>query len=241
MSNKIESPGEIKPTSSFAQNIILAAVIGGVAAAVWFGFPLETTTTSANAPAPVKVEGMTTSLAGIPTKGSPSAKVVVIEFSDFQCPFCARFATGVQPELLARYVEAGTVAWAFRHLPLPEIHPQAVHAAEVAECAGRQGRFWEAHDALFRDQQALAARQALALVQPVLTDSAAVAACVDQGHARERLSADGEEATRLGLRSTPVFLLGTRQPDGTVRIATIVAGARSADEFGRALDALIAQ
>lgn len=241
MPYEIESPGEMGPTSTFAQNTILAVVIGGVAAAVWFGFPIKTTTTSASVPGTVKVEGMITSLSGIPTKGSPSAKVVVIEFSDFQCPFCARFATDVQPELFARYVDAGTVAWAFRHLPLPEIHPMAVNAAEVAECAGRQGRFWEAHDTLFRDQQALAARHALWLVQPILPDSAAVAACVDQGHARERISADVKEATRLGLRSTPVFVVGTRQTDGTVRIATAVAGARSAAEFGRALDALIAQ
>jgi protein-disulfide isomerase len=239
VSDEIKSTNEIGATSALPQNIILAVVIAGVAAAVWFGFAPKTTTRASASP-PIKLEGLTTSLAGIPTKGSPAAKVVVIEFSDFQCPFCAGFATGAQQELVAKYVDVGTVAWAFRHLPLSQIHPQAVKAAEAAECAGRQGRFWEAHDALFRDREALATRPASSLVQPVVSDSAAVAACVDNGQARERIVADAKEANRLGFRTTPVFVLGTRQPDGTVRIATALAGARSAAEFGRALDALVA-
>jgi len=241
VSHESETSNQAKSPSSLAQTIILAAVIGGVAAAVWFGVPLNTATTSASAPPAVNVKGMTASIAGIPVKGSSSAKVVVIEFSDFQCPFCARFATEVQPELVAKYVDAGTVAWAFRHLPLAEIHPQAVNAAEVAECAARQGRFWEAHDALFQQQQALATKTPLGLVTPTLVDAAAGSACVDRGQARERIADDVKEAGRLGLRSTPAFMLGIRQPDGAVRIETSIPGARSAAEIGRALDSLLAQ
>jgi protein-disulfide isomerase len=231
---------EIKPTSTIAQTIILILVIGGVTASVWFGFPLRTPT-STTAPRNIELAGMTTTLARVPQRGNSAARVVVIEFSDFQCHFCGRFATGAQPELVAKYVDTGAVAWAFRHLPLTQIHPHAVRAAETAECAGRQGRFWEAHDALFRDQQVLAAGHVLVPVQSLVGNRAALADCVNQGEARDRVAEDLKEATRLGLRTTPVFMLGIRQPDGTVKISTALRGAGSAIDFGHALDALLAR
>lgn len=240
MANEITAVAENRTAGSIVQTVLLGLVVGGVAAGVWFGFPLGTAATASRSPA-VNVEGMTTSIVGVPTRGNAAAKVVVIEFSDFQCPFCGSFANETQPELVAKYVDTGKVAWSFRQLPLPEIHRQAVSAAEAAECAGRQGRFWQAHDALFRNQQELAKGDALALVQDVIPDRSALAACVNDGAARPRLGEDLKEANRLGFRSTPVFVLGTRQPDGNVRISTALPGARSAANFSAAIDALLAR
>lgn len=96
----------------------------------------------------VEVPSEPLSIEGVPLKGSKSAKVVMIVYSDFECPFCGRFAREILPELERRYVATGEVAFVFHHLPLA-FHPLATQAAVSAECAGQQGRFWEAHDLLF--------------------------------------------------------------------------------------------
>lgn len=95
------------------------------------------------------------SLDGAATKGDRKAKVALIEYSDFQCPFCGRFARETLPQLDEKYVRPGKVLVAFRHLPLP-IHALAQRAAEAAECAGQQNKFWLMHDFLFRDSGQLA-------------------------------------------------------------------------------------
>lgn len=82
-------------------------------------------------------------------KGSERAKVVLIAFSDFECPYCSRFAKDTLPVLDEKYVRTGRVRVAFRHLPIESIHPTAFKAAEASECAREQGRFWEMHDRLF--------------------------------------------------------------------------------------------
>ena len=89
-------------------------------------------------------------LDGTQMMGSPTARVVLMEFSDFQCPYCGRFAQETLPGLRAKYVDAGLVQFVFRHNPLP-VHPNAQAAAEAAICAARQGNFWGMHDQLFRD------------------------------------------------------------------------------------------
>ena len=87
-------------------------------------------------------------LAGDAYRGDPEAELVVIEISDFQCPFCRRHMRETQPAIDEAYVETGKVMWVFKHLPL-QSHPQAQAAAAAAECAGEQGAFWEMHDLLF--------------------------------------------------------------------------------------------
>jgi protein-disulfide isomerase len=90
------------------------------------------------------------SLDGAALKGSSSANIAIIEYSDFQCPYCAKFVRDTFPLLNRRYIETGKVLFAFRHLPLDNIHSLAHRAAENAECARQQGKFWEMHDALSR-------------------------------------------------------------------------------------------
>src|ERR1041385_4228580 len=90
-------------------------------------------------------------IAGHAAKGNPTAKVALMIFSDFQCPFCRRFASDTLPEIQKAYVEAGRVLLIFHHMPLEQLHKQAVPAAAAAQCAERQHKFWEMHDLLFRD------------------------------------------------------------------------------------------
>ena len=96
------------------------------------------------------IEAERPDLRGAAIKGSPDAPVVILEYSDFQCPFCQRWFTDVLPELEGRI--GGELALAFAHFPLSQIHPNAEAAHAAAECAGEQGKFWEMHDLLFERQ-----------------------------------------------------------------------------------------
>lgn len=88
----------------------------------------------------------------LPILGDQNAKITIVEFSDFQCPFCESFFTSTFPELKKNYIDTGKVKLAFRHYPLTSIHPNAETAHNAAECANEQGKFWEYHDLLFKNQ-----------------------------------------------------------------------------------------
>src|SRR5688572_30506821 len=94
------------------------------------------------------------SIAKDPFKGPANAKVALIEFSDFQCPFCSRFGKDAYPQIHKDYIETGKIKYVWRDLPL-DFHKQAFKAAEAAHCAGEQGKFWEMHDHLFESQKNL--------------------------------------------------------------------------------------
>ena len=87
-----------------------------------------------------------------PIIGNPDAEITIIEFSDFQCPFCARFHIQTLPTLMEEYIEKGTVKLVFRDFPIQSIHPNAVPASVAAECANEQGKFKQMHDILFENQ-----------------------------------------------------------------------------------------
>ncbi|HEX5634341.1 MAG TPA: thioredoxin domain-containing protein [Gemmatimonadales bacterium] len=108
------------------------------------------------------------------TKGAATAPIVVYEMSDFQCPFCRRFAVQTFPELERDYIATGKVRWVFINLPLTQLHDNAAPAAELAMCAGKQGKFWEVHDLLFRNQATWAPLKEPAQFFFTLADSAGV-------------------------------------------------------------------
>jgi protein-disulfide isomerase len=146
------------------------------------------------------------------SKGRPDAPVTVYEMADFQCPACRVFAVTVLPTLEREYVETGKVRWVFINLPLTSIHPNAVAAAEVAMCAGRQGRFWPTHDLLYQRQDAWAKlpqpRDTLiAIGQRAGADRAKLLACVNSGATRREIELDAERAARSGARATPSFYI----------------------------------
>lgn len=142
-----------------------------------------------------------------PERGPATAPVTIVEFSDFQCPFCALFEP-VLKSVMAKY--AGKVRLVYRHLPLRQIHPDAEKAAEAAICAGNQGRFWELHDLMFQDQGFLGAdalkdkAKTLALDVPVFDE------CLDSGRALEALKFDEQAAEQLALSTTPTSFVNGR-------------------------------
>jgi len=156
--------------------------------------------------------------------GSTSAPVTVYEMSDFQCPFCRRHAEQSFPTLQEEYIATGKVRWIFINMPLTSIHPNAEPAAEFAMCAARQGRFWPAHDILYRHQEVWAPLKNpgtffMSLVDSLRLPKAAMVSCLQKGETRAEIKSDAEGAVKAGAGSTPTFyiegglLVGTWPPE----------------------------
>jgi len=132
--------------------------------------------------------------------------------ADFQCPACRMFAATVLPTLEREFVATGKIRWVFINLPLTSIHANAIAAAEVAVCAGRQGRFWATHDLLYSEQEDWAKLSQprdmlIALAQRAGADKAKLLACMTGGTARTEVELDAQRAARTGARATPTFYI----------------------------------
>jgi len=175
-----------------------------------------------------------------PTRGMPTARVAIVEYSDFQCPFCGRVARDTLTEIDRAYVDTGRVRLVFKNLPL-SMHKFAQGAAEAAMCASAQHEFWPMHDLIFAHQDKLSAADLNVVAQTVGVDVEAFSRCLSTGQARAQISADASEGERLGIESTPTFLVGRYQTDGRVRVVEVIQGATSAAHFKDVLDPLLAQ
>ena len=179
-------------------------------------------------------------LADFPARGRGDARTVLLEFSDYECPFCARHATTVFPQLLERFVETGRIRYAFANNPLP-IHPNAKWLAQVAMCSGDQGQYWSMHHHLFAS---VPKSQDIGLVTKGLTiDQMRLDDCVTARgieHAR-LIKRDQELATRLGLVGTPAFAVGRIETGTRVRVLKLIKGAVPIDVFIEAIEATTAR
>jgi protein-disulfide isomerase len=177
------------------------------------------------------------SLAGAQTSGSPAAKVALVVYSDFQCPFCARFARDVLPTLRKQYVESGKLLLAFRQFPL-DIHPFAEKAAEGSLCAARQGQFWPFHDDLFANPQALDPASLQARAERIGLNGSVFATCLS-GQTVAGVESDKQGAQPFGITGTPTFLLGPVVAQGRVKVAERFSGALPIVQFQTRLDSLL--
>ncbi len=167
------------------------------------------------------------------TKGSATAPVTVYEMSDFQCPFCKRHVEETFPLLDKEYIATGKVRWIFVNFPLVSIHPNAVPAAEVAMCAARQGKFWPAHDVIFRTQRVWGPLKDPGPFLVTLVDSLGLArpaalACLQGGETRNAIRSDAEGSVRAGAQSTPSFWIE----------GGLMTGAQPIAVFRRILDSI---
>ncbi len=154
-------------------------------------------------PEPVEVP-----IEGRPYWGPEDAPVTLVEFTDYQCPFCRRHIDRVYPWIRSEYGDR--VRYVIRNFPLPS-HPQADKAAEAAECAFEQGKFWPYHDILFENQIALAPDDLKRYAADVGLDEEAFADCLDSGAKAEAVTHDVEVGRELGVRLTPTFFIGGRK------------------------------
>jgi protein-disulfide isomerase len=158
-------------------------------------------------------------------RGAREAQVSLVEYGDFQCPYCAR-AHAALTELMQQHGER--VALVYRHLPLADLHPFAAPAAEAAEAAGAQGKFWEMHDALFENQDMLDEDALPALASSLGLDTQRFARELADGKHRPRVEADAEQARALGARGTPTFFINGERYDGDSDHASLASALKKA-------------
>jgi protein-disulfide isomerase len=155
--------------------------------------------------APVEASG--------PVRGPSEAPVTIVEFGDFQCPFCKQ-AEAALSEVLARHPQ--DVRLIFRNLPLTTLHPMAGNAAEAAVCADRQGKFWAMHDAMYANQNALSVEGLQGTAKGLGMEPDGFRACMGEDVTTARIQADVDAASALGVESTPMFFVNGRPLDGAV-------------------------
>jgi protein-disulfide isomerase len=180
-------------------------------------------------PAPVAVD--TSGIAARPnnTQGDNKATVTVIEYSDFQCPFCKRFHEQVLPLILNDYVKTGKVKFAYKHFAF--LGDESRWAAQAAECAADQNRFWDMHELLFSRQVgenvgAFTKDNLINLAKEIKLDSKAFETCLNQDKTLERVQADSAEGNKIGVRGTPSFLINGK----------LLVGAQPFEAFKNAID-----
>lgn len=153
-----------------------------------------------------------------PMKGDPDADVTIIEFSDFQCPFCSRFYTQTLSQLEENYLDTGKINLVFRDLPLDSLHPNARPAHIAAECADEQGKFWDYHDTLFEKQsqwQRLSSSELQTTLSQYASDlglqSANFESCLESKEIADEVNSDASAAASLGITGTPSFFIGNEE------------------------------
>jgi protein-disulfide isomerase len=178
------------------------------------------------------------SLDGATLRGNARAQLAILMYSDFQCPYCAKFADTTFRQLDDEYIGKGRVLFAFRHLPLTAIHPLALPAATAATCAGRQGKFWEMHDRLFANAKQLANTSWRSFAQELNLDAGRFDQCVT-GEGPAGVSKDIELADALQVTGTPTFFIGTIDSPGTVTVTHRFSGGQPLSRFRSVLDPLL--
>lgn len=177
---------------------------------------------------------------GAPFKGDKNAKVTLIEFSDYQCPFCARHFSQTVPEIEKDYIQTGKVKYVFRDFPIESLHPQAFKGHEAANCAGEQGKYWEIHGRLFANQRAMSPKELSEHAQGLRLDLPKFQQCLDSGKYSAKIRKDQAEAQNAGVTGTPTFFLGLTEPNSSnVKGVRKLIGAQPYTAFKEAIDGLL--
>jgi protein-disulfide isomerase len=178
-------------------------------------------------------------VAGVPTKGAATARVMMVEVSDYHCPFCRRFRQETQPQIDAQYIATGKIQYAFIDYPIAQLHPDAFRAHEAANCAGEQGKYWEMNAQLFA-QPTRDPAELVAQAGKVGADVTRFKACLDGGKFANPVRESVARMAALGIDSTPTFLLGvTPAPGQPMKIVKVVRGAVPFEQFKTVLDSML--
>lgn len=162
---------------------------------------------------------------GEPFLGSEDAPITVVEFSDYQCPFCRMFFTDWLPRLKSEYIEKDLVRFVYKDYPIESIHPLAVGYASAANCAGDQDKYWEMHDKIFEEQAKfgqntishLTANDIKAWAVELGLDAGQFNNCFDTQKYADEINGDLQEGTSLVVRGTPTFFVNGRRVPGLLR------------------------
>ena len=178
-----------------------------------------------------------------PMKGNPNAPITIIEFSDYECPFCGRFFENTLPLIEENYINTGKVNFVYRDFPIQSIHPNAAPAAMAAECADDQDSFWSYHDMIFENKNTWAELDGADLInefkQYAITlglDTKEFNVCLESGKHLDEVRKDLQDGQNYGITGTPGFFIGN---DNSGYI--MVSGAKPYPIFEEILDEMLAQ
>jgi protein-disulfide isomerase len=214
---------------AFAAGILVGYLVWGVLAPAQMAASPQPAGQAPLAQAPVPSAEPTFTRYEIPTEGFPSlgpedAEIVLVEFSDFQCPFCKRWHDEVYQPLLDAY--PGQIRLVYRNLPLTSLHPEAMSSAIAALCANDQGSYWPFHEKLFSSELELGREGYLQYAADLELDDAAFESCLDSGKFDDFIQEDMDFSLNLGVRSTPTFFVN----------GLAVVGAQPLDVFKQVID-----
>ena len=197
---------------------------------------LERPAAPAPQPSPAPPAYATVSLSG-PGIGSSNAPLVLVEFTDYQCPYCKRFHDTVLPELTRKFVETGKLRLVSRNLPL-SFHPNAEPAARAALCAAQQDRYWPMREGLFARSTDLSVTNLFVAAQAVALDMVKFQNCFEGKAFEANLKQDGQDASAAGISGTPSFVLG--KPEGGKLKGIVIVGAQPLAAFEAEIQKLLA-
>ncbi|MCL5996997.1 MAG: DsbA family protein [Chloroflexi bacterium] len=221
----VNAPGITMPISL---TDIREAAKQGVQEALQNGVPAAGQQGDESAPVEVDTTGISTRASN--TQGEEAATITIIEYSDFQCPYCKRFHSEVLPRIVTDYVKTGKVKFSYKHFAF--LGDESLWAAQAAECAADQNRFWDFHELLFTRQSgenvgAFTKDNLISLAKEVKLDSQTFTTCLNDDKTLDRVQADTAEGNKLGVRGTPSFLINGK----------LLVGAQPYDAFKSAIEA----
>lgn len=194
---------------------------------------------NAAAPKPAGPTKATLNMTGAEMLGSKSAPLTMVEFTDYQCPFCQRFHTTVFGEIKKNYIDTGKVRFYSRDLPLDSMHPNAIRAAQAARCAGEQGQFWALRDIMGANPSQLDMESLVADAASLKMDTGKFRSCVESEKYKQAIQTDVLEAMKIGADGTPTFVIGKSTADGVD--GEVLVGAMPYEVFDRKLKTMEAK
>ena len=171
-------------------------------------------------------------------RGNPKAPLTLIEFSDFECPFCVRFYRDTLPQIEKEYIQTGKLKFVYRDFPLQAIHKNAFKAAEAANCAGEQGKFWDMHDLLFENYKNLGPKHLKKYAKQLGLSTEEFNHCLDSEKYADEVNKDFLDGQQAGVGGTPGFFLGRTTSDGTIE-GFQIKGARPFSYFKQIIGAML--
>lgn len=191
-------------------------------------------------PVPPSPQNVKVSVDDDPIKGDTKAPVTIVEFSDFQCPFCKRFYDQVLPSLDKEYISTGKVRLVFRDYPL-EFHKNALPAAIAANCAQEQGKYWEVHNFLFEHPDKLDTASMLSSADELNINREKFEKCVNDKTKEAEINKDFQDGQLYGVRGTPSFFIGKTEDNKNELTGVYIRGAQPFQVFKTEIDKLLAQ
>jgi protein-disulfide isomerase len=173
-----------------------------------------------------------------PLLGKSDAPITLIEFSDYQCPFCARFYRDTFPQIKKDYIDKGKVRYIFRDFPLLSIHPKAQMAAEAAQCAGEQDKYWKMHDILFENQGSMETENLKGYAERLGLNMDDFNKCLEQSRYTNEVKNDIQAGEGAGVQGVPAFIIGRTTDDGNIK-GKFIRGAHPYLTFETAIEEIL--